>query len=198
MMRPFLARTALLCLLAIAFCLAGTLRVSAAVGAPLPAGVKPEDQFKIDSLKAQESMWRRSEIAKIRYQKKLEYRASLIRGLRSELEKKRQTIVLPESNPNPQRTAQEAAGAVTSMAIWCILTVVALLVFRHLWMRAAAKDEKKSWEKFQPSDSLRAPVNRPKTVAPTSLANVRKSAPQPQPMGASLMKLNPSSRPIRS
>src|ERR1700744_6452986 len=65
----------------------------AAVSAPTMTNISAEAQFQRDAAAAQESLWRKTEVGKIRFQKKLEQRARLIQGMRAELEKQQQTIV---------------------------------------------------------------------------------------------------------
>ncbi len=124
------------------FCAATVLSSHGAVSAPLPPAADPQSQFQSDALMAQDSEWRRIEIGKIRYQKRMQHRADVLAGLHAEFEKRQAAIVLP-----PRRSPleeDETASVVTSGTIWGTLAIIALLVFRHYWVRAARKEKPQS------------------------------------------------------
>jgi len=138
-------RILIILIAAAVFCAATVLSSHGAVSAPTPAAVDPQAQFQTDALMAQDSEWRRIEMGKIRYQKKLQQRANLLAGLHAEYEKRQAAIVQPLHRP-PVIENDDAANIVTSGTIWGTVSIVALLVFRHYWVRAARREKPKAAE----------------------------------------------------
>ena len=153
-------------LAAAVFCLATVLSSHAAVSAPVPPNVKPEDQFRADALAAQESIWRRTEIAKIRYQKKLEAKAGILQGMRAELEKRQATVSLPPAPGRNQDADDDAGDEVSNILIRLLLTLTGVFVFRHYWLRSAHKTSTKAHE-------------APTASSDTKLAKTRSAAKTP-------------------
>ncbi len=193
-------------IVALLVCAGGAPPSRGAVSAPSVPNADAEAKFKLDCWAAENSMLLRNQVARERYQKKLERRAAVVAALKAELAMKKQTITI-NGGPvdQPSGVVPADPNGQTAVLVWIMLMLAAILPVRYFWKRpaleplrtihdipsAASKQPVQSFRQkaaqAQPVKPAVKPAAKPAATskAPSSPAPVRPvQKPQPQAPGA--------------
>lgn len=156
----------------------------AAVSAPLPPHTDAAAKFKQDCFDAQESVAQRDKVAKERYQAKLDHRASMVAGLKAQLESKKQLITVASDSVVEQHNERPTADVFTGSVVWLLLTIAVFLPVRYF--------VKARWPQLEPPlRDLHTPVRVPALARMQAGKRIRVPAKPATPLA-----LPPPLRPL--
>ncbi len=112
------------------------------VGASIDKGYKPanmseEQYYKISAQEAERDLVHKKQVAQERYDRKMARNASVLKGMQSQMEARRD-MILSQKTAAPQQTAVEQGVDFMGYALWTLVgAVAAFFAWQHFKNRAA-------------------------------------------------------------